>query len=626
MRKRTNEEYIRLVSEVHNGKYDYSRTQYVNKRTKICIVCPIHGEFWQCAHNHLRGQGCPECGKEYARTWTKNQYENFVNESEHRFCGAYSFPNIKDEYENSHSKVTIKCNKCGNVFEKVACYHLSSPFGGCKCHITKKCYSFDDLSYFVKGKNINIIPFSGTISGDDTVKCLCEKHGEYTINVKTILQGRGLCKKCAGGKKSLSADDIKNKLNKLWGDAVKFDLTGYKTHSSKIKFTCLKCGHEFVRKVQPMLTKDIFANACPNCSKVNQIENRLKTTEQFIEDAIKVYGDDKYDFSETKYIASDKKVLIKCNECGRSFEIESNSFLQGHGCPYHNRNSSRMEKELGEILKSNGINVATNDRMVLEGYELDILLPDYNIAIEFDGLYWHNELNKTKNYHIEKTEKCLQKGIRLIHIFEDEWIENKELWISMILNMLQKSKEKIYARKCEVREIENKECNDFLAKNHIQGKCPSTIKIGLYYNQELVSVMTFGKSRHFIGSGKYQYELLRFCNKQNLNVVGGAGKLLSYFEKKYKPKSIVSYADRRWSVGNLYTKLGFVHTHNSSPNYFYVVGNKRKNRFNFRKSVLVSKYGCDENVSEKEFCMSKKWYRIYDCGTMVFVKKYLEEK
>ena len=188
----------------------------------------------------------------------------------------------------------------------------------------------------------------------------------------------------------------------------------------------------------------------------------------------------------------------------------------------------------------------------------------------------------------------------------------------MLTNILGQTKEKIYARKCEIKEVNPKECTDFLEKNHIQGWCPSQIKIGLYYQNKLVSIMTFGKSRHFIGNGEAQYELLRFCNRLNTNVIGGASKLYKHFIEKYKPISIVSYCDRRWSEGNLYNNLGFSFDHYSRPNYYYIIGNLRKNRFNYRKSILVKKYGCPIDTSEHDFCRQQKWYRIYDCGTKVY--------
>ena len=130
--------------------------------------------------------------------------------------------------------------------------------------------------------------------------------------------------------------------------------------------------------------------------------------------------------------------------------------------------------------------------------------------------------------------------------------------------------------------------------------------------------MTFGKSRHFIGNNKYEWELLRFCNKLNTNIVGGASKLFNYFIKTHNPRSVVSYADRRWSIGKLYNTIGFEKYNESAPNYFYIINGKRYYRFNFRKSVLIKKYNCPPEMSEHKFCLSQKWYRIYDCGCLCY--------
>ena len=130
LKKLTTKEFIERAKQVHGNKYDYSKTIYVNKRTKVCIICPEHGEFWQTPHNHVyQKQGCPECGKKYAINYNKNDYENFIKTSIERFGNTYSFPLIDKEYENSHSKITIQCLKCGNLFTKIACDHITSPNG-----------------------------------------------------------------------------------------------------------------------------------------------------------------------------------------------------------------------------------------------------------------------------------------------------------------------------------------------------------------------------------------------------------------------------------------------------------------------------------------------------------------
>jgi hypothetical protein len=209
-------------------------------------------------------------------------------------------------------------------------------------------------------------------------------------------------------------------------------------------------------------------------------------------------------------------------------------------------------------------------------------------------------------------------GIQLIHIFEDEWLNKEEIVKSRLRNILGLTSELIHARKCEIRDVSASESKIFLDNNHLQGSISVSIRLGLYFNDELVSIMLFNRPRVGIGSKYDGYELSRFCNKLNTNVIGGASKLLKHFIKVYKPNEIISYADRRWSSGDLYEKLGFEFIHNSKPNYFYIIKNERKHRFLFRKDKLI-KDGYDSSLTEKEIMLSRNIYRIYDCGS----KKYL---
>ena len=553
----------------------------------------------------------------------KGGVANFLKSSKERFGEKYTFPQIEEEYKNSHSKITIVCNDCGNTFQKLACDHITSSNGGCyRCNKNskKKTYSYSDLVAISKQ---NIIQFNGEVSKENMVTCVCNIHGNYQVKVETLLKGRGFCKFCSN--RDNDSDRVtklqytKQKLNEIYGNKFDIDYSDFKNLTSKIKFICKDCGYTFYRMVSPMINGHI--SGCPNCKKQENNLLKTKTTIDFIEDAKVIHGD-KYDYSKTIYNRSSDKVIVTCNECGKDFEIEANSHLQGHGCPYHYNNRSKIEDELFDYIKLiyNG-EIVKNDRSVLPSEsELDIVIKDKKIAIEVDGIYWHNELNKPKDYHLRKTNECKENGYHLIHIFEDEWKDSnkQKIWKSMLLNQLALIQHRIYARKCQIRNVDKTIGYKFLEDNHLQGKCPSTIMIGLYYNDELVTLMTFGKSRHFVGSGKFEYELLRFCNKLNTNVVGGASKLFKYFIEQYSPKSVVSYADKRWSNGNLYKQLGFELYNESKPNYFYVVKSKRLNRFNFRKSILVKKYGCPQDVSEHQFCLQQKWYRIYDCGCYCF--------
>ena len=516
----------------------------------------------------------------------------------------------------------MHCNRCGREYVKIACDFVSSKTGGCWCtEGGRQSVSYQNVADIV-GDKFTVEYFDGfQTPSTGQVKLTCNECGRtFAAKVKSIFDGHFRCPSCSQKDRKPSNTVSKKEIlarMKTW-PSVEIDIDTYSTTNDKATFHCKNCGHSFLRKPALYFSGLIHGDPCPECNKRLISEKRTKTTNEYINDVNNVHGDGKYTVLGD-YTASDKKVLVRCNDCGREFLIEANSFLQGHGCPYHNCNSSGKEKEIAEFIGTLCRDVYTNDRTVLNGKELDIYIPSKHMAFEFDGVFWHNENCKPNDYHLNKTLECEKAGIRLIHIFEDEWKHNRPVWESMIRNLLGCTENRIFARNCTVEVIEDvNEATEFLKSNHIQGWCPSQIKLGLRYNGELVSLMTFGKSRHFIGNGETEYELLRFCNKLNNLVVGGASKLFKYFLRTYNPSSIVSYADRRWSAGNLYDKLGFTFSHYSKPNYFYVIKDKRHNRFNFRKSVLVKKYGCPDNMSEREFCKMKNWYRIYDCGTAVY--------
>ena len=220
--------------------------------------------------------------------------------------------------------------------------------------------------------------------------------------------------------------------------------------------------------------------------------------------------------------------------------------------------------------------------------------------------YIHSSDKKDKNYHIDKTEYFKKRGIRIVHIWEDDWTYKQDIVKSIIRNLIGKTNNKIYARKCQVKEIKDvKLVRKFLDENHIQGFVSSKIKLGLYYNSELVSIMLFDKNEGRKKMKESEWNLSRFCNKLNLSVVGGASKLLSYF-KKYNLKRIVSYADNDWSIGELYLKLGFKEVNKTNSDYKYIVEGKRIHKSRFRKSKT--------GISESNIDLLK----VYDCGKIKF--------
>ena len=424
-KKLTQEIFVTRCNEVHNNKYDYSKVIYTNKRDKVTIICPIHGEFEQEAGHHMRGQGCPECGKEYASTWRKNDYKHFIDESKKRFGDIYEFPNIETEYENSHSKVTIKCKKCGNVFIKGAGDHITSNSGGC----------------------------------------------------------------------------------------------------------------------------------------------------------------------------------LKCNV-----------------------GISKNEIEIGDFVKTliGDIPVYLNDRTLLKGKEIDLLIPTLKIGIEYNGLYWHNSERKGEDSHLYKLELCKKEGYKLIQIFEDEYIKKQDIVENKIKHILGLKNDvaKIYGRKIIIKNITNIIAKQFLEIYHIQGFVSSSIYYGAYYQDKLIAVMTFKRERN----DNNNWELTRFASDYNYICCGVGGKLFKHFIREYNPDSVKSFADRRWTVdeeNNIYIQLGFKFDGYTSPDYRYMISSKfeRFHKFGFRKNILLKKYPdkLTSDMTEREMCQKIKAYRVYDCGVIRYI-------
>ena len=341
-------------------------------------------------------------------------------------------------------------------------------------------------------------------------------------------------------------------------------------------------------------------------------------------------------FNVNDYISQDKNELYKfqCLKCKKIFEdhIHQNHIPSCPDCYNIKYGTSMVEDEIASFIKEilPNYKILTNVRDILDGKELDIYIPNKNIAIEINGLYWHSELSgkKSKTYHLEKTNICHNLGIDLIHIFDVEWALKKEIVMSRLKAILgvNINIDRVYARNCEIKEISPTEKNKFLINFHLQGEDKSKYKLGLFHKNKLVSVMTFGRPRIALGNKKDKsnsYELSRFVSDSNVAVVGGASKLLSYFIKNYNPTKIISYADRRWSKGNLYEKLGFKKVSDGTPNYWYTApkryGAPLKHRFNFRKNVLKSKLSVfDENLTEWQNMQLNGYDRVWDCGSLKY--------
>ena len=326
-----------------------------------------------------------------------------------------------------------------------------------------------------------------------------------------------------------------------------------------------------------------------------------------------------------------RKIKFTCLECNGIEKLHTETFkwrsrYLSTPCTVCSgiKNGSAFQKQITDFISSlyDGP-VEINNRIVLDGLELDIYLPELNIAIEANGIYWHscdsNSDREYKNYHVNKTNLCVQKKIRLIHIFEDTWIENNDIVKNRLISLLNPSR--IFARKCKIVDISTQQERTFLQTHHVQGYIASSIKKALIYDGKIVAVMTFGKSR--FDKKNTDYEMLRFCSVGGTTIVGGASKLLKNILLSFKNGVICSYSDRLWGDGNLYRALGFEFVSISQPSYRWTKNMKSVSRFKTQKHKLPDLLpNFDNTKTEAENMFNDGWRRIWDCGTTKWILKY----
>jgi hypothetical protein len=517
--------------------------------------------------------------------------------------GDFIYIPISELTKGSHALVDTKCDICGKKKEMEYRTYYKNTNGCTEKYYCQKCSKYKSEKTNLERYG-SIYPQQNDIIKkkivDTNLKRYGVEHSSQLDEYKEKQKNTNIKK--YGFESVLQNKDFfnkgKNTMMKLYGCEYPIQNENIK---NKIENTNIeKYGVKNVLQIG-YIRKKAFNSLRNNMMKKNNI---LKVeNDDFILNCDK---NKEHDFSINKYLFYVRKKckITICTICN----------------PVKSYWNSEQENNLKEFIKQNyNKNIKINSKILPNNKELDIYLPDLKLAFEFNGVYWHNELYKSNNYHLEKTEMCEKQEIHLIHIYEDDWTYKQEIVKSRILNLLGVNN-KIYARKCEIKEIsDNKIIRDFLEKNHLQGFINSRIKIGLFYNDELVSLMTFGSQRRPMNQKSYKevYEMLRFCNKLNTSVIGGADKLFKYFIKNYQPKEVISYADRSWSQGELYKNLNFLFVDKTLPNYYYVIGDKRFYRFNFRKDKLISE-GFDPTKSEHEIMLERKIYRIYDSGSLKF--------
>lgn len=543
------EKFIEKSLKKHGIRYNYSKVEYVDSKTKVCIICPEHGEFWQEPAAHVRGYNCPICAKENKNVDKRKTTEEFIYDAIKVHGVRYNYS--KTNYINAKTKVCI----------------------------------------------------------------ICPEHGEFYMLPYAHLKGQG-CPNCSG--RNMDNGLFIEKAKHTHGDKYDYSKVEYVDSKTKVCIICPEHG-EFLQSP----AKHLYGRGCPKCGKESSKDKLRITLRDFKERANKVH-ENKYDYSKVELNNGIRsKITIICPKHGE-FQQIAYDHLNEHGCPSCAVIESTGEKEIYDfICHIIGINnVERKNRSILEGKEIDIFIPNLGVAFEYNGLRWHSEeFGKDKDYHLNKTEECKKRGIKLYQIFEDEYLEHKEIVLNKIRHILSQSNNitKIYGRKCKIHEISKDEAKVFLERNHIQGYGKSTLFLGSFFNEKLIAVMGFKKEKE-----DYFWELTRFASDYDYICCGVGSKMFKCFVNEYNPKKVKSFADRRWTLSeeNLYTKMGFKLDEILKPDYRYVSlknSNERIHKFNFRKNTINLKYGLPLTMTESEMTQQLGYSKIWDCGLYRYV-------
>lgn len=458
-------------------------------------------------------------------------------------------------------------------------------------------------------------------------------YGEYKVIPSNFLKGQGHRGKRAlkiSKAKRLTQEEVIEKFKKVHkGENLDYSEVNYVNMHTKVKIISHDLRDDGTEYGEFWQEPVVHLKGCthPEIGIKKQSVKQKYTTEIFIEKAKKIYGD-RYDYSKVNYVNSKTKVCIICHHKNKNdvehgeFTTSPDLFLMGKSCPKCGNHLSIAEDEIFDFIGNLiGVDkIEKRNTTILNGKELDLYIPSMKIGFEYNGLKWHSEqYNKDKNYHLNKTLECEKNGIKLIQIFEDEYLEHREIVLDKIRHLIGCSinKPNAYGRNCNIKIIDDIETSkNFLNKFHIQGYTHNTVAYGAYYNDKLIAVMTFIKEGEV-------WELNRFVTDINYNCPGVASKLFNYFVKEYQPQKVKSFLDRRWCFdinNNLYTKLGFYQDSILKPEYRYTKGQyKRIHKFNFRKQKLHKKYGFPLTMTESEMVKELGYYRIWDCGLIKYI-------
>lgn len=497
----------------------------------------------------------------------------------------------------SHTK-GIGCTECGKMRTANSTKSSTEEFieRAVKIHGAK--YTYEKVKYRTAREKVTIT---------------CKIHGDFEQAPDPHLKGHG-CAKCRNegnaDRNLLSVEDFIKRAREIHGDKYNYDLVNYTGVDNPVKIICPVHG-EF--KQIPYV--HLHSCGCRKCGNKIRAEKKTIDTEEILARFRCMHGDS-YDYSSFEYKGTQIKSTFICKKHG-AFKQTPESHMNGCGCPVCGLRISKTEDYIARILESY-TKVEKRNRSLLKGKEIDILLPEYKIGIEYNGSYFHSEKFQEDPVWslLNKQRLCRDKGIELIHIADYDPIQ---VVVNMLKYKINADVKRVFARKCEVRKELSitTAIREFLNGNHIQGGNVTGTSYSLVYENEIIACMVFSPTSSIRGNTDSEiYELRRYAS--SAKVVGGASKLLASFCRDYDKhcREIVSYSDNRLFTGKMYRELGFELVKELPPDYKYTKGKKIKPKNHFKKDLLATMpdFIYDESETEHKNCLRNKWYRIYDCG------------
>ena len=525
----------------------------------------------------------------------------------------------KSLYLGSREKIEIICPVHGSFFQ-LPTNHLSGR--GCK-ECSKIKVARDQRSniqdFIKKARNVHGDRYDYSLvdykNNHTKVEIICKIHGKFLQSPKDHISGRG-CPSCSRERSNediksrimLPEDEFIKKAKNVHGEKYDYSLVNYLDTKTKVEIICKDHG-SFLQTPN----KHMQGRGCPSCGRERTIEHNFLTLDDFIKKARNVHGD-RYDYSNSVYTGADDKLEITCVKHGKFLQTPHNH-LKGTNCPSCGASISKPEIKLVDFIRSfyKG-EIITNSKNIIPPMELDIYVPNLNLAIEFNGGYWHSEKFKDKNYHIRKYNLCKDKGIRLVSVWEWEYLKDKDKIENFIKNLILEKK-KLFARKLQIKEVDIKTQREFLDINHLQGYVPCTHALGLYKEDELIQLMTLR-----VKSKKDKlYEIGRLATKTGFTVIGGTKRLFKHLLSLVDFETIISYNNMDKFTGDTYESLGMRFESISIP-YGWVRNLEYLPRYATQKSKLI-KQGFNKNLSESEIMRGEGFEKIYFTGVSKFVLK-----